>query len=280
MEGIRAVGFDLDGTFMRTCVDYAKLDGADLQVCLGHGIPFDEIDFGDGPKRLRHPIRLWLEANGRGDEYSAVSKAIDRAFTDCETEFVDEAVLFPGSAEALDELKFMGYRVGILTRGSLEYATLALGPLFDRFDAVVGRDHSDYDNAKPSPAAMREFAAELGVEPEEILYVGDNITDWHSARDAGARFVGVRTGSGSDGLWHDADPFIPVIDCAGDVVNLFRRRQRVLKNRWRRGYVDVPVLIRSNGFVVNGLLCHTITRFRRPACGRGPAPSCARGRRT
>ncbi len=226
MEGIKAVGFDLDGTFMRTRVDHAKLDDADRRVCLEHRIPFDEINFGNGPKRPRYPIKLWLEANGRGNEYPAVSRAIDRAFTDCETEFVDEAVPFPGSAEAIDELKSMGYRVGILTRGSLEYAILALGPLFDKFDAVIGRDHSDYDNAKPSPAAMREFAVELGVEPEEILYVGDNVTDWQSARDAGAMFVGVRTGFGSDGLWHNADPSIPVINYARDVVKLLRRRQR------------------------------------------------------
>ena len=84
----------------------------------------------------------------------------------------------------------------------------------------MGRDHSEYDNAKPSPRAMVEFAEELGVEPSEILYVGDNSTDWMSAHGAGARFVGVRTGSGSDDLWASVDPSIPVIDRAGDVVRL------------------------------------------------------------
>lgn len=220
MEGIRAVGFDLDGTFMKTRVDYAKLNDADRKVCIAHGIPFDDIDFGDSPKRPRRPIREWLEANGRGDEFPGISDEIDRAFTDCEVEFVSEAVPFPGSAEVLPILKSRGYKVGLLTRGSLEYATRALGPLFKEFDVVMGRDHSDYDNAKPSPKAMEEFAEELGVEPSEILYVGDNITDWYSAHGAGAKFVGVRTGSGSDKLWHDADPSIPVLDYAGEVVDL------------------------------------------------------------
>ena len=68
--------------------------------------------------------------------------------------------------------------------------------------------------------AMEEFAAELGVRPEEILYVGDNSTDWMSAHGAGASFVGVRTGSGSDEMWASVDPDIPVIDYAGDVVTL------------------------------------------------------------
>ena len=220
MDGIKAVGFDLDGTFMRTRVDYARLNAADREVCLDHGIPFDDIDFGDSPKRPRAPIRAWLEEHGRGDEFCQVSRDIDTAFTECECEFVSEAVPFPGSAECLPVLRSMGYRVGILTRGSLEYAARALGLLFDEFDVVMGRDHSEYDNAKPSPRAMVEFAEELGVEPSEILYVGDNSTDWMSAHGAGARFVGVRTGSGSDDLWASVDPSIPVIDRAGDVVRL------------------------------------------------------------
>ena len=220
MNGIKAVGFDLDGTFMRTRVDYAKLNAADRDVCLSHGIPFDEIDFGDSPKRPRAPIRRWLEDNGRVDEFRQVSEDIDRAFTKCECEFVSEAVPYPGSAECLEAIRDAGFRVGILTRGSLEYARRALGPLFDGFDVVMGRDHSSYDNAKPSPVAMREFAEELGVEPGEIIYVGDNVTDWQSANGAGAFFIGVRTGSGSDELWNDCDPDIPVIDHAGDVVGL------------------------------------------------------------
>ena len=216
----KAVGFDMDGTFMRTHVDYEKLGRSDIDVMERHGIPFDEIDFGDSIKRPRYPIREWLEAHGRGGEFPSIDREIDELCTERECEFVDEAVPFPGSAECLEIIRDAGFKVGILTRGSLEYARRALGPLFDGFDVVMGRDHSSYDNAKPSPVAMREFAEELGVEPGEIIYVGDNITDWQSANGAGAFFVGVRTGSGSDELWNDCDPDIPVIDHAGDVVGL------------------------------------------------------------
>lgn len=220
MNGIRAVGFDLDGTFMNTRVDYVRLNSTDRTVCISHGVPFDEIDFGDSPKRLREPIRRWMEDNGRGSEYPELSREIDDALTECECEFADETTPFPGSVECLGRLRDMGYRTGLLTRGSLAYAKRVLGPVFDEFDAVMGRDHSCYDNAKPSPVAMVEFAELLGVRPDEILYVGDNSTDWMSAHGAGARFVGVRTGSGSDAMWASIDPSIPVIDHAGDVVDL------------------------------------------------------------
>lgn len=218
----KAVGFDMDGTFMSTRVDYEKLNSTDLRVLDARGIPASEIDFGDSPKRLRAPIMEWLVAHGREGEFDSLNKEIDARLTECECEFVDEAAPHPGSEECIDLIKSMGLKVGILTRGSLMYAQRALGDMYPRFDAVMGRDHSFYDNCKPSPVAMTEFAELLGVEPEEILYVGDNTTDWMSARDAGASFVGVRTGSGSDELWNACDPDIPVIDYAGDVVDILR----------------------------------------------------------
>ena len=221
---IRAVGFDLDGTFLKTHVDYDRLRDADRTVAEAHGIPFDEIDFGDYVKRPRAPIRSWLEAHGRGDEFPAINREMDDLCTEIETEFVSEAEPFPGSLECIDQIKSMGYKVGLLTRGSREYARQALGRfgVFGKFDAVVGRDYSFYDNAKPSPIAMREFAHELGVEPEEILYVGDSLTDFYSARDAGACFVGVLSGSCTYDEWKAEDPHIKVFDYASEVVTLLQ----------------------------------------------------------
>lgn len=228
LEGIKAVGFDLDGTFLKTHVDYARLNSADRKVLEALGVPFDEVYSETYIKRPRYPIQHWLEAHGRGDEFPEISREIDRAFTEVETEFVDEAVPYPGSKECLPELRSMGLKTGLLTRGSLEYAKLALGHTgtADGFDVVMGRDHSSYDNAKPSPVAMRELAELLGVDPTEILYIGDNITDYMSAHGAGARFAGVLTGSGNERMWKDADPSMIILEKAGDCVDLFRSRAR------------------------------------------------------
>lgn len=221
MDGrFKAVGFDMDGTFLRTHVNYDRLNNVDRVVLERHDVPFDEIDFEGRAKRLRTPIRNWLEANGRGSEWESINAEIDALTTECECEFVDEAEPFPGSVECIDRIRDRGLKVGILTRGSLEYARRALGPLFDGFDVVMGRDYSFYDDAKPSPIAMRQFASELGVRPEEILYAGDNITDWQSAVGAGAVFVGVLTGTCTEEDWLAADPDMIVVDRAGDVAEL------------------------------------------------------------
>lgn len=223
MTPIRAVGFDLDGTFLHTHVDYDGLDNADLKVLREHGIPPEDV-YGPNPppKRRRAPVREWLEARGRGSEANGIFREIDEKFTFYETQHVDEAVPFPGSVECLANLKKMGLKVGLLTRGGHEYGEKALSR-FDAYhvmDAVVGRDRTDYDRSKPSPAAMEDFAADLGVTPQEILYIGDNVTDWMCARDAGTPFIGVLTGSGSEEMWESVQPGMRTLQYAGDVVEV------------------------------------------------------------
>ena len=220
-EGIKAVGFDLDGTYLNTHVDYGRIDRADRDACIRHGIPFDELKF-TTIKRLRAPIRGWLEENGRADEFDSISREIDEELTATELQFIDEARPFPGSIECVDVLKSKGLKLGLLTRGSHEYGikALELAGVCDRFDTVVGRDYKDYDDAKPSPKAMFYFADELGVEPSEILYLGDNKTDYYSARDAGAIFVGVLSGSMSKEAWLKEDPDMVTVQYAGDIAGL------------------------------------------------------------
>lgn len=221
----KAVGFDMDGTFLETKVDYDRLNNADRRVMESHGIPFEQVDFGGRQKRLRSPIREWLDANGRSDEWDAIYKEIDEETLRCECEFVSEARPIPGAIDCLRSIKAMGLKVGILTRGGIGYARLALGELFSEFDFVMGRDYSFYDDAKPSPVAMVQFCKELGVEPDEMLYIGDNITDWQSAVGAGADFVGVLTGSETREGWRATDPNIRVVSSVADVSEIVRRSQ-------------------------------------------------------
>ncbi len=220
-EDIKAVGFDLDGTYLNTHVDYDRINRADRDACIRHGIPFDELSF-TTIKRLRTPIREWLEAHGRGDEFEALSREIDSELTATELQYIHEAKAFPGSIECVRELKSRGYKVGLLTRGSHQYGVKALTMMgvIDCFDAIVGRDYADYDDAKPSPKAMQYFSNELGVKTTEILYLGDNRTDYYSARDAGAAFVGVLSGSMDREGWLKEDPDMTTVQYAGDVLSL------------------------------------------------------------
>jgi phosphoglycolate phosphatase len=50
------------------------------------------------------------------------------------------------------------------------------------------------EDRKPSPNLLLAACAKLGIEPDELLYVGDSRTDIIAARAAGCRIVAVTYG--------------------------------------------------------------------------------------
>jgi putative hydrolase of the HAD superfamily len=96
--------------------------------------------------------------------------------------------------EALQRLRAAGFRLGVVSNseGRVCEALEAAG-LRQYFDAVV--DSGQVGIEKPDPRIFRIALAELGVEPEEAIYVGDLYDiDVLGARAAGIE--GVLLGSG------------------------------------------------------------------------------------
>lgn len=105
-----------------------------------------------------------------------------------------------GARETVDKLSEMGMVLGVLTnhnRSGVEYDFESHPDLnFDDFAFVYTSD--DTEHKKPDGRAFDDPLAELaemGIEPEEVLYVGDNFeTDGIAAIEAGLGFCGVETG--------------------------------------------------------------------------------------
>ena len=66
--------------------------------------------------------------------------------------------------------------------------------IYDLFEALVARDDYPREEAKPSAKAMEHFCDKLGVECDEVLYVGDGMVDWMTAVNSGSQFIGVTSG--------------------------------------------------------------------------------------
>lgn len=101
--------------------------------------------------------------------------------------------LFPGTSEALGELKKTGLSLGILSTSYKELFIphLVSGGVFDLFDLVVGGE--DTPETKPYPSVFETFLEKR--EAENLVYVGDALVDWEAARDAGLGFfLAVTTG--------------------------------------------------------------------------------------
>jgi phosphoglycolate phosphatase len=108
-------------------------------------------------------------------------------------ENIEKTVPVPGAKELLRSLKRRNVKIGILTRGSPEYAERALkiAGLDSFVDAMVARDRKSGIRPKPSPESALALAERLGVPIDDTIMVGDYSIDFVCARDAGIRFHGI-----------------------------------------------------------------------------------------
>jgi len=107
---------------------------------------------------------------------------------------VDWTRFLPGVPETITELAELGLKLGIV---STKYRfriqeTLGRDGLLDVFEIIVGGD--DVENLKPDPSGLLLAARGLSQPVEDLVYVGDSVTDAEAAQRAAMPFVGVMTG--------------------------------------------------------------------------------------
>ncbi|MDR1690544.1 MAG: HAD family hydrolase [Candidatus Methanoplasma sp.] len=220
----KAVGLDMDGTFMNTKIDYMKLGNVIFDELVEIGVPPSAIIRNRGSKAELESGIAWLKRNGMSDEAHTLNERISKRSTSVEMEYCDVSRPFEGATEAVKALKREGYKVGILTRGGHSYAECILrkSNVLDLFDAIIARDDFPNEESKPSPKAMVNLGNALGVKPEEILFLGDHEIDWLTARDSGAGFYGVLTGGFRLEDWRAADERISVIEGVASLLKMMR----------------------------------------------------------
>ena len=221
----KAVGFDMDGTFMKTKIDFVKLANVVFDELIEMGVPESAILRTDGARGELESGVNWLIENGRDREAHSLYRRVSNRSTIVEMEYADISKPFDGAVDVVKALRDRGYKTGILTRGGHEYAECILkkSNVFDLFDAIVARDDFPDEEAKPSPKAMVNLGNLLGVAPEEILFLGDHKIDWLTARDSGAGFYGVLTGGYRLEDWNDADPNIRIVDGVASLLEIIEK---------------------------------------------------------
>ncbi|UCD72873.1 MAG: HAD hydrolase-like protein, partial [Candidatus Bathyarchaeota archaeon] len=85
-------------------------------------------------------------------------------------------------------------------------------------DVVLARD--DVEKPKPDPSHLLELMKRLGVDRDEIVLVGDHITDYKCAQAAQVAFVGIHSGSTNLEDLVRGDPKATVIDSLGDLLKV------------------------------------------------------------
>lgn len=89
-----------------------------------------------------------------------------------------------GVVEVLEHLKKRGIKTALLTRNSRRSVEILLKRHKLHFDAVVTREDAP---PKPSPYPVKLISQKLGINPKDLLVVGDVHFDIFAGKAAGAR---------------------------------------------------------------------------------------------
>lgn len=185
----KAIIFDLDGTLLNTLGDLRNAANEALRL---RGLPprsLEEIQcfIGNGVRNL---MRRCLPEGAPDTEIDAALADFKRYYG---AHLCDSTVPYDGISELLCELRKRGMKVGVLSN-KLDAATQTLIRHYfpGQADVVFG-EHSDIPR-KPDPTSCHMVMEQLGVQPEEVLYVGDSGVDMQTARNAGLTAVGVTWG--------------------------------------------------------------------------------------
>ena len=214
-RSITAVIFDLDGTLIRSSIDFVKMKN--MIIAHFRSLEVDSEDFSSSTPTFEI-VQKGIELLRKKLPEERVSKArrhIEQIMTDVEMEQVDSVSVIPGVSETVKLLKEKGIKIGILTRSCREYALRSLEAtgLSKLVDFVAARD--DIDRPKPDPDQVIMLAQKLNAKLEETLMVGDHPIDALCARNSNVRFIGVLTGSSN------ADAFKKIgCDVIGNVNDL------------------------------------------------------------
>lgn len=184
-----AVLFDLDGTLLDSAPDFfATL--AVMAERRGWEAPADALIrpvVSKGSRAMLAAAFPQLEQDQR--------EALVDEFLDTYQDLIGQhARLFDGVEPMLQALEQAGCRWGIVTNKP-EYLAQLILPQHgwqQRCAVLVGGD--TYPEKKPHPMPLLEAARQLGVAPEQCVYVGDDERDVAAARAAGMPSVAVTWG--------------------------------------------------------------------------------------
>ena len=192
-RGFRGYLFDLDGTLIDTAPD----------ICAAVNHALERFGYGPAPQSL---VRHWVGHGGKHCIEQAVAAAHagsdgalpDPALVDAMlvpfldhygAHIADASRPYPHAVETLRTLSERNARLAVVTNKRIELTRKLLDALeLTRwFDVIVGGDTAA--NPKPAPDPILFACDRIGLSPEDILFVGDSLTDVNASRAAGCAVV-------------------------------------------------------------------------------------------
>ena len=191
----RCVIFDLDGTLVRSTVDFTRLKLETIRLLKELGLPTMDLSEKMKTYEIMARVRKHVENRGTYLSYDEIARRVTQVWDSVELENVNKTTIIPGALPVLKTLRNRWFSIGIVTRGCHMYAVRALETtsLLAFVDLILGRD--DTANPKPDPEPLLYAMSIFNAKPSEVVMVGDSAEDSECAKLAGVRFIGVPGGT-------------------------------------------------------------------------------------
>jgi phosphoglycolate phosphatase len=185
LTDIRAAIIDLDGTMLHTAPDFhvaVNRMRADLQLA-----PLDiETITGFVGKGTENLMRRVLAVDFGPEEVEA---RFAEALASYQKYYLaingDYSTMYPGVREGLQALQARGMRLACVTNKPIAFATPLLEKtgLLGFFELVYGGD--SLPRKKPDPYPLLKVCEDFGLQPQQVVAIGDSSNDAQAARAAG-----------------------------------------------------------------------------------------------
>jgi phosphoglycolate phosphatase len=180
----------MDGTLLDTAPDFIAICQAMLA---DRGLPpiTDKLirdQISGGAKAM---VAATFALSPEAPEFEALRlEFLERYQVDCAV----HSRLFDGMAELLADIEKANLIWGVVTNKPLRFAQPIMEQLklAERSALLICPDH--VTRSKPDPEPLILACRMLNLEPASVLFVGDDLRDIESGRDAGTRTAAVRYG--------------------------------------------------------------------------------------
>lgn len=208
---VKAVTIDLDGTLADSIPDLAAAANGMLRELGRAELPLESIRsfVGKGiPRLVERSLAGAVDGTATAAEMERALPVFERHYTGVNGRY---SVLYPGVEEGLQALRAMRMPLACVTNKSGRFTV----PLLEQlgiarfFEQIIGGDA--LPQKKPHPAQLLHACKGFGIEPPEMLMIGDSLNDAQAARSAGCPVFCVPYGynEGQDVRQLDVDAIVP-----------------------------------------------------------------------
>ena len=180
---MKAILFDLDGVLIDSFDSWLVAFNETLEKFGKKRVSKGEYR----KKYLGHELRHTFGKFGLGDD----------AVKYCKTKFIHnikEIRIFPEVKKTLETLS-KKFKLGLVTNAwkVFVHKTLEYFGLKNYFDVIITYD--DVEKAKPDPESIIKACESLGLDPSDVILVGDEKNDVLAGKSAGCTVVGLNVES-------------------------------------------------------------------------------------